>query len=354
MRKFKGIISLCLAVLMLATLAGCGAKKEGLINAIEKSSNMKSYAFKGNINMSVNSEQLETQPNELGMDFSSMDILMEGKVQQEKDKYSKTEMNMSFGVMGVNVDMNILTDTVVEQDKVQFKMFMQIPEILKATTGPTFAEYDYFYFGSDTMEAMKKQMAEAGQEVPEYDMDEMVKNMTNLQTSFSKFINDYTKENGKEIIEDKGKLDVEVNGKPEKLQVYEMKIEFEGLKKLMKAYLKDENRVSELKSVLNSMSAANAVQGEEFDFDNIIQDIDNMPNFIGEDGIALSFAVKDGYIVQEKFNINIKVEEQGDIHYNFTMDIFDIESDINVNVPNKEEVKSIDLMELIQTMSMGM
>ena len=346
MKKLKRALSIALIAVFTFALVGCGAKKENLIDAMEKSSDMNAFNVNANIKMDISGKSLQDSP--LGAQSQNVEIGVTGKVVKEKNKSFKTDMNMKVGVMGISFDMDMLADASINEGNPDFKAYVQIPEILKMQAGPIFGDAEYLYVGSDTLEELKKLAAQSGQPMPEINMAEIMDKAVKMNDASYKFLRQYSEAN-EEFIKDLGKQEVEVNGEKQSLQSYEIKMDNEGLKKFLKAYMGNEDNKKALEEYMTIFSDIEGANAEKIDLAQALKDVDSMPNIFGDEGLTMTFAVKDGYIVQEKMKTHLSAEGD-EINYDLTVDFTDINGDVKVDIPNKEDIKSMDLMQLVQTM----
>lgn len=350
LKKIKGVVFLFLVSSLFLLFTGCSSKDVGLMDAFENNSKIKSFDYKANFDFNFELEEMKAA----GLNLDKFNLQLEGKGISEDEKHVKAQSNVKFNIFGINADMDLFQETSIdEDDKVKTDMFIEIPQFFKFQAGPIFENIDYVHISSESLEQLANDMGGAEQAmIPAGNIDSLER-LTNLQKSLNDFIRDYTQENGKEIIEDTGKQEIIINDNKENLQTYKISIDSEGLKKLLKAYLEDEKKANELIMFINSMnSGVDSVQGN-LDKEQLIKLIDEIPQIIGQDGITLEFAVKDGYVVHQKINANIIVEED-QIHMNLVIDMFDINKEVKIEMPTVDDGKTIDYLELITLMTMGM
>ncbi|KYH31575.1 hypothetical protein CLTEP_23580 [Clostridium tepidiprofundi DSM 19306] len=353
MKKFR-IVSIVSLIIFVMALSGCGSKEDALFDAIEKTQNIKAYSFKVDGAVKVNLPE-EQQQNPFVATMTNVNFSATGKATQERNKWAKTNMNLNMGMMGVNVSSNLMVD-VSYGDEYKYKAFIEIPEIVKQMgLQQMIGDAKYLYIDSDSMKEIQSADKNAKQLTTE-DMAKIQKDSMDIQNDLIDFTKKYSKKHS-EFINDEGKKDVEVNGKTEKANVYEIKLNNENLKDYLKEYLSDEKRASKLEDMFNIMKKYSVAKGSEdeidkFNVEEIKKNIDKMPNFIGKDGITLEYSVKDGYVIKSKININIDIEDKSKnevtgVSYVVTADLFDINDNIKVEIPNKKDVKCVDINQLI-------
>lgn len=344
MKKIKKNIGAFLAVFMVLSFVGC-SKNNALIKAFEKSEGLNSYAFKGNAEIKFDGFKLEGSDLEENTDrlqamaISTFKYTLDGKVQQEKNKWSKSQFNVKFNMPIFQMDMNVFVETARNKDEVDYKMYMQIPENLKEQEREKLANAEYIYLDSAEIKKMSKDPQQS--QLLETDLTSLANNMSSIQESFNEFVKQYTKETGQEIITSKGETEVEINGKKGNVESYEIKISKEDFNKFLEACMKDGKKANALQTLLSGMTIQQGSLGN---------DISKASDLIGKDGLAMTYSVKDGYVVQQKINMSIIIERQ-EFKYNILFDIFDINEDIKIEMPNKEEVKVIDFMEFTNIVS---
>lgn len=340
MKKYKGILAAIISGAMIFSLSGCGSKKNGLIEALQKNNNINSFAYKAKAEIKVNGQVDE---NLKGLDKFTLEL--DGKSSVEKNKLFKTKANIKLGAAGISTDTDMIEEIVMDGDKVNLKMFLKIPEILKIQAGTALQNIDYVYVNSESLEKMNKYMSKDGQPSKNMNIEDVTKKAGNVQESILKFIKEYTDENGKGVIEDSGKQKVVVNGTEEELQTYKIKIDNEGVKKLLKAYVKDEKRVKEVEAYLKALKVEGTNKEQTLNKDELNKKIDEMKNIFGKNGAVLNFAVKDGYVVQEKMNLDLLIDNES-VNIDLVYDIFDINKPVDIKIPNPSEIKAVDLVDL--------
>lgn len=338
MKKIKGLLGIVLAGTMVFSVAGCASKEDKLAKALIKTSTIKSFDYKVKGEVKINGDKVAEATQ--GIDKFTLEL--DGKAISEENKFAKVESNVRIGAAGISADTKIIQEMIMNGDKADMKMFIQIPEIVKAQMGPFLEGIDYIYMDSAGLEKMEKEMNQGVEQPKDIPMDELSKKTTNIQKSLLEFIKDYADENGKGIVEDSGKQPVVVNGVEENLQVFKLKIDDAGIKTLLKAYVKDEKRVKEVQDYLNLMEPS---ENKTLTPDELNKKIDSMPNIFGKGGFTLSFAIKDGYIVQQNINADLLIEGVG-VNVTMVYDIFNINKTTDIKIPTKEEVKALDITEL--------
>lgn len=344
MKKFKGLIGTLLIGISLISFSGCTSKEDKLIKALEKTSTIKSLSYKANANFQFSGQTTQ----EMG-GFNGFSLELNGKSVTEGKKLSKSQANIKVGVMGVSTDLDLIQQISLDKNNPDVKILIKVPEMLKAQAGPMFQNTDYIYVdskGLEKLQELEKAQNPNAKTSQNIDMNKIAANAANIQRSSLLFLKEYTKEDGKELIKYTGKNSVTINGTEEKLETYEIKLDNTGLKKLLKAYVKDEKRVKELQDYFTSIVPEASKENKKINMEELNKEIDKMEDIFGKNGLVISFAVKDGYIVQQKINANL-ISNKDDINFSLSYDIFDINKNVEIVFPNKEDVKSIDLVDLM-------
>ncbi|QGU96240.1 hypothetical protein GOM49_15080 [Clostridium bovifaecis] len=341
MKKIKGYIGALLIGATLFSATGCG-KKDGLVEAIQKTNTAKSFGYKGKIDVKVDGQ---LPPEAAG--FNNLSLEMNGKYAGEQNKNAKVQANVKFTIMGLSADLDLMEEMSLEGEKANIKMLLEIPELLKAQTGPMFQNYDYLYVDTKDVEKLEKDIQGEEQKPSNVDTKAMMDKGTNIQKSLLSFMKEYKDEDGKGMVEDTGKQAITVNGAEENLQTYKVSVDNDKIKKILKAYLKDEKRAKEIQDYINTIEPQDPSKKEELNIEELAKEIDTMPNVLGKDGLVLDFAVKDGYVVQYKIKGNFAGEQGISVNINLAFDLFDINKEMGIKIPNKTDVKAIDLTELM-------
>jgi hypothetical protein len=344
--KTKSVMYLLITALMIFSLAGCGSKKVSLTEAFENTSKVKSFKFKGNLKLNAEGEGIDPQVQTILQGFNAE---LTGDCIQHDKTSAQLKLNTKFSVLGMNMDLDIFEDIKMGEDGLNGKVFIQIPEILKVSV-PELNEFKYIYY--DINKLLDEQLASMGGQVPELDMNKLMVSSKKLVESSGTFMKKYLDEN-KEIVIDKEKQDVEINGQQEKLQVYEVKINNDELKKFLKEILKDENMKKDFVELLRSVPDAGVPENEaeiNEGFEEILKEIDNMPNVITDEGITLTFAIKDGVIVKNILDFNVEIEGTK-LNYNLTMDMFNVDDkNIKIDFPDEKGSDCINMFEMMKSM----
>ncbi|MBE6068701.1 MAG: hypothetical protein E7211_13550 [Clostridium lundense] len=344
MKKFKGLIGTLLIGISLLSLTGCTSKEDKLIKALEKTSTIKSLSYKANADFKFSGQAAQ----EMG-GFSGFNLELTGKSVTEGKTLAKSQANIKVGVMGVSTDLDLIQEISLDKDNADLKMLLEVPEMLKAQAGPMFQNTDYIYIdskGLEKLQQMEKAQNPNAKTSQNIDMNKIAANAANIQKSSLLFLKNYTKEDGKDLIKYTGKNSVTINETEEKLETYEIKLNNEGLKKLLKAYIKDEKRVKELQDYFTALVPEGSKENEKVNMEELNKEIDKMEDIFGKNGLVMTFAIKDGYIIQQKINADL-IAEKDSINFNLSYDVFDINKKTDIKVPNKEDVKSMDLVDLI-------
>lgn len=344
MKKFKGLIGTLLIGLSLISLSGCTSKEDKLIKALEKTSSIKTLSYKANADFKFSGQATQ----EMG-GFNGFSLELTGKSVTEDKNLAKSQANIKVGVMGISTDLNLIQQISLDKNNPDVKILIEVPEMLKTQAGPMFKNTDYIYVdskGLEKLQELEKAQNPNTRTSQNIDMNKIAANAANIQKSSLLFLKEYTKGDGKELIKYTGKNSITVNGTEEKLETYEIKLDNTGLKKLLKAYVKDEKRVKELKDYFTALVPEASKENEKINIEELNKEIDKMEDIFGKNGLLMSFAVKDGYIVQQKISANL-ISNKDDMNFNLSYDIFDINKNVQIVFPNKEDVKSIDLVDLM-------
>lgn len=344
MKKFKGLIGTLLIGISLISLSGCTSKEDKLIKALEKTSTIKSLNYKANADFKFNGQSAQEMDG-----LNGFNLEISGKSVTEDKNLSKSQANIKIGVMGVSTDLDLIQQVSLDKNNPDVKILIEVPEMLKAQAGPMFQNTDYIYVdskGLEKLQELEKAQNPDAKTSQNVNMNKLAANAADIQKSSLLFLKEYTKKDGKELIKYTGKNSVTINGAEEKLETYEIKLDNAGLKKLLKAYVKDEKRVKELQDYFTALAPEASKENEKINMEELNKEIDKMEDIFGKNGLLMSFAVKDGYIVEQKINANF-ISNKNDINFNLSYDIFDINKNVEIVFPNKEDVKSIDLVDFM-------
>ncbi|WP_102399736.1 hypothetical protein [Haloimpatiens massiliensis] len=326
MKKIKLVSSMLILALVTFLLGGCGANDK-LFKAIDNNSNLKSYGFKGDYKVKISGKEAASAGG-----LENLDMKIGGKVVTEKDKNAKMDMNVDYNIMGEKLNINMISS--VDLDKDDYKIFIKLPEELKSQMQLANKSIEYIYMGKDTVEKMNKEMGTQAGAMPQEDIKGMTESMTNLQEGLNEFVKGYVEENGKKMLTKQGKKDIDINGKKENVDVYEIKVDDAGLKKFLKSFLSDKKRKTQLETVLDKILVKD--EKGKVDYKKSLENVDKMPKIIGDKGATFQFGIKDDYVVSEKVNMDL-VLEGAQVTYDIDMVLFDLNKKMDIKMPEKND-----------------
>ncbi|WP_425449651.1 hypothetical protein [Dethiothermospora halolimnae] len=346
MKKNKKFIAVMLVVtLAIITFTGCTAGNEDLMDAIKKTSSMKSYETNASVKLDVSFDNLQLPSQEaqnmamvLNM-LKNIEANINQKVVQNEDLTKfKAESTLDYTLGGLGVKLNLWHDYDWSGDNFKMLQVMEVPGILSGTLaqvnpelmGKKYMVYDY----SDYDKMLDGQDAETMEKTEEFMKEFMQNFMTKFQQSSLELLEDYEKDFDfdKKLVTYKGKEKVN----EEKVSVYELKLDDktakeylrysvnyildkEDLKDSIKDYLnmiKDmvynldsenmtkEEMDEEINQMLNSFDVA-MLKDKFNSFMDKIEDI----QFVGDEGIVMNFHVnKDGYVVSQSGTMDIVID----------------------------------------------
>ncbi|WP_425448651.1 hypothetical protein [Dethiothermospora halolimnae] len=336
MKKNK-ILLVALALLLSVTLlAGCGSNesltpKEKLDKAVNNMMDMKSAEQSGEIGFNFDIPSSDPMTGAYLQMFNNAKININAKTDMENKK-SKAEMAVNLGGMSYTMEMFSTAEKIV----------MKIPMI---------PQYLYMDMNEETLGVTKEEQEE----------------FTNISRDMAKSLlgsvkEDYIKENGDKEIEIEGKkvdtthLAIDVTNE-----------EAKGLiKDIVISMIEDENM---RKYFVKSMKTTSNMQGAELSEEEINSQFDEMKkqveegfkeleNEINFDKIAINYFIdSDNNLRKLDFEIAVtgKDQETGEdisVALNGKINVWNINGDITVELPELTEENSMNMMEMQNQMMM--
>lgn len=324
--KVFSIIAI-ISSLMMFVLAGCGSSdKSKVIDALNKTQNIKSSAFEGKVDFSVEGAEAGAYP------IDKISFELNGKSTQEKNKNTKLEMGLKTSISGISMETKLFEELIFEKDKINMNLMIQIPEFFKAQLAPVLGDVDYLSMDTKSLEELQK-LSNQGQAVTK--TDATTANITEYQEKINKEITSYFEKEGDKCIENKGSQELTINKEKQKVDIYNIKMTKE-----------------EITNIMNIVIAANdkELKGEEAK--SFKEGLDELTKMLDATGTSMEIGIKDGYIVHTKVNIALK--DQGEkAKISVVTNLFDINKKMDIKIPTNKEVKSKNLLEILTMLMLG-
>lgn len=398
MRNIKKIVALALGgVMSLGILSGCSKGEVDLYKAFSKSQKITSMTTKTDMSFKLTAKNLSAQEKEIAEVVlpmvNSSSISATTKMSQNPDKTkAKMESNMKMNFANMPLDMTLWVDTDLTGEEMKLKEIIKLPSMVTQMAPEQFAGKEYV--SMDYADFAKLPGATG------VDLKKVTKFSKELQDKLVKFIGKYAMQfNPKsEIVTYKGTEFIVQPSITQKANIYEIKLDDKGFKELLRYtttnLAENKDALQFIKEYMDASLQFVTLPAEELakakeEMNKLFQDYEkNLPMLIekinqafeklqdvkilGEKGISIQYAVNsDGYIINEKgvadfvldfSNIaKLKGNEGQDQSamptgaYNLTIeynnDIYDINKNVDIKLPELNEKNSIKYMDLINMLS---
>ncbi|MBF8984035.1 hypothetical protein IZY60_10845 [Lutibacter sp. B2] len=380
------IITLILAMVM--SFTGCANKEMKLYNAFQKTQEITSMEsdtdITFNFDVSGLSEQEQTQVQVAKQMLKDSKISLHQKMLQNEDKtIAKAEVDADISVGGMAMNTKIWIDSDISGKIPKLVEIIKLPKMAMMSAPPEYQNKEYIVYNIQEIMNMDK-----GQQI---DFNKLMSSSKELQPKLTAFLKDYALDfnPGFKIVDDKGMKDI--NG--ESVSVYELKLDDRAFKRLMRysvnnllenkeatkfiqdymntvlamaetADVEKEVAKEEMNEQLNELQNNLPQMKEQFNqFMDTFEDV----KILGDKGIVVEYAInKDGYIVNEnstidlnidlaslekafsKDTISVKKKQVFKLNLNFNTNIYNINKEIEINMPTLNQQNTLYLSDLIK------
>jgi uncharacterized lipoprotein YajG len=355
------LCSLALVVtLSTALFVGCSDPSDSLSKALTNTANINSYESSSSVQVKIDgNEQAKA------MNLSEFGFDMKNKVVGEKNKKQDSSSDISIKYGGMSINTSLFSEGTYENNKLNSKITVTIPPILidllnSAAQNQLPGEKSILNSNTKYLVMDSKELEQAfGKGIDQEQYKKVSEQMQGLTGSIEKAVDKYVSTIGKESVMKKGNKEISINGSKIKATVYEIKVTDKQLKSFMKGYVNNLENDKELQNFLKTVIPSTE---KDLDFKEMItnfnKEFDKLPQIIGENGLNVSFAVKDDYIIQETFETDIIASDFASssttttplakIHIKCSTDIFNINSkNIKIDFPKADKTNSINLVDLM-------
>ena len=328
----KKISVLALILALVLSLTACFGGEKELYNAMNKMKEITTLESETELGFNFSWEGFSTEDEitlqqlENILNAAKFNIHQKSKTNEDKTtSLVEADVNISLGI--TSLPLKVWLDADVSEDNFKLVEVLQLPPILGMFM-PNLANVKYLVY--DFNEIMDLAEEDANQA----NMEEIIKLNKELQPKLLEFVDQIQEELKPDIkmISKKGKQ--EIDG--EKLTVYEIKLNDETLKELVKYtvdyILENEDFEAMVREYMNSLAQMAIAQEEltEEEAEEMTEEFNTalaelMPEvkeefhkfmekykdvqILGENGILIELGInKDGYLVHEKGNIDLRID----------------------------------------------
>ena len=350
----KSILAILLPIAMLVGLTGC-SKQVKLETGVVNRSTIKSCAY--DLTLATTTTGIKSNNLDAGtlsvLNSGKLSLNFNGKMLNKEDR-TKVSSNVKASAAGVSFEAPIYFDS--SNTKLDFELFVGVPEILKSMLGDQLANTTNLHLASKDLDSYVKTNSSADEYKKFQDtMTNMFdgKNSKNTQVSkdMLETFNAYLEEN-KEKVETFTKLD---DKKASKNGVYTIKFSKEDIKAIVANYLGTEKYFNNYKAAIkeaeevSTVGSAQKVKSTE---------LDDAATLIAKSNKAIDanktvnlvsiFTIEDELITKTNIKVNIVNDNM-----NNTTEIDSKLSEINkvtaVTPPTTNAQNTLDIMEYINS-----
>ncbi|MFZ5969257.1 MAG: hypothetical protein ACOYVK_19035 [Bacillota bacterium] len=396
MRKIS-IMTLLLVLTMV--FAGCTSEEMKLYDAFEKSKEITSMESDTNLSFTLDATNLSAEEQqdmeEVKRLLKDSKITVHQKSLQNKERtIVKSQVDTVLNLGGMAMDMQIWIDTDMSSSTPKFVEIIKMPPIFMMSAPPEYANKEYMVY--DFGEMMNEDQS------VDMNFNELMNFSKEMQPKMTNFLKDNIAklDLGFNVVEYKGKKTVD--GKS--LAIYEVKLDDASLKKLLRYsgnyFIEDKNTMEFMREYMKAV--ANVTKPTDMDEESaqeeINQELDKLQNdipklkeqfnkfmdtfegvkILGDKGIVIEYSVnEEGYIVHENGMIDLSIDlgalkklsenidtenidtnenntstQETDlfqIGINFNTDIYNINNDIEVQMPQVNEENSLNFKDLMES-----
>jgi hypothetical protein len=344
--------------------SGCRTNEADLLEAILKTYNATSMETKSTLSVNFDIKGETKSPFDEVLNYlkavNNITVTANQKVNRSSDDTkinSQMDVNVNFG--GISADFSVWVDALMNEESTKFVETIKVPRIATAAFPGKFKGKEYFTmdYSDLTQENFMLQTFN-----PAY----LTKNLTSELTSFLK---EYSKQFDPGFGYVESNEDVVING--ESLNLYTLKLSDKTSKEFIRYFLNNfldnKDAIAFLKGRAQLFMGVNMSQ-EEFDAafkmfemqipeikENINKELDKMDsiNIFGDKGFNVDFLVnKDGYIVKEKCNIELNINEnlgqEINVDINIESDMTKINQEVKIEYPKINSANSVSFAEIIR------
>ncbi|MBU3127215.1 hypothetical protein [Clostridium tagluense] len=351
----KSILLFVLSMTLLVGLTGCSQQVK-LETGMANSSAIKSCSYNTTVSADTTGLKKEVAT---GLDSGVSNMLSAGKVSLnfngkmlKTDDRSKLSSNVKVSCGGVSFETPVYFDS--SNTKLDFDLFVGVPEILKDMIGADLTGIANLHLNSKELESYVKS-ASSAQEYKKFQdsMTEMFASKSNKNTQVSKdmllIFNSYLDKNKKQVetFAKLGDASASNNG------VYTIKLSKEHLKTIISNYFGNEAYFSNFKDAIKENEGlSSASVGEKVkpatipDAKTVIAECNKSLDTAKAVDIVSTFTIEDKIITK----INIKfavVNTDGNVTFEIDSKLSDINKVTSIVAPDKNSDKTLNIMKLI-------
>ena len=352
----KSILTIILSITVVVGLTGCSQQvklKTGIVN----SSTIKSCAYDITVAVDATGNKNNTLdagvPSILSAGKASLNF--NGKILKAKDS-SKISSNVKVSSAGVSFETPVYIDS--SNSKLDFNMFIGVPEILKNMVGNQLANTTNLRLNSKDLDSYVKSKSSAEEYQKFQDsMKNVIDGKSSKNTQVSKDMlstfDSYLDKNKKKVetFEKLGDESASKNG------VYTIKFSKEDIKAIISNYLGNEKYFSNYKEAIKEAEEVSFAGSKEKmksqnldDATTIIAKYNKAIDATEKMDIVSKFTIEDKFITKTNINFAI-VNEDGKTAIEIDSKLSDINKVESIVAPNINDENTLDIMKFIDPLT---
>lgn len=394
MKAKKKFVWAASVVALLLVLTGCSQNQQEIFNSVMKMQDVKSLQEHTTMTFQLSGsgfepdvqQQVEAAAMYLNNAKLELDVKTSGN---EQKTATKSQVDMNLALQGTNINMPIWVDSDFTGETSKVTEIIKLPQIAKASLPPQFANKEYMIINPFAMNNSAPS---------NIDMTNFMKLSRNLQTMEVNFLTSYSQRfNPNFDVVDKGIQDVQTNDGLKSAHVYEINLNDAQFKEFIRYtvnnFVQDKEAMNFVKEFMHSILEISQVPDNAKslnDFDQAFNEFDtnktqfltdfntamdqlNDVEFLGDKGLALKYAISDGYFVKESGAINLKLDFDKMNHFmntlngqqstsvdangtlnlmvTFSTDISGINSPLEIQIPEVNTSNSFSYLDLMNSVT---
>jgi len=354
MKKSNSLLALSLSIVLLVGLTGC-SRQVKLETGITNSASIKSCSYDTTIYVDasgIKDSSSDTNSVAAGvLSSGKVSFGLSGKILKTADR-SKISSNIKLSSGGVSFEIPLYIDS--SNTKLDFEMFLGLPDIFKTALGPDFANITNLYLSSKDLETYMKANNSADDYKKFQDSTtKLFDTKTNKNSQVSKDMlatfNSYLVKHKKDIetFQQLDKASKTKNG------IYTIKISKDDIKAMAADYFGNAEYFSNFKdSAKNGQDMVSAsrkdktIKVADLDAKTAIADFNKSIDAAKTIDTVATITIEDNYVT--KTNIVCKISNtSGNATITVDSKLNDINKVTSIDAPDKISDKTLDIMKLI-------
>ncbi len=389
-KKFTWVASL---LTLLLVLTGCTQNQQAIFDAAMKMQNVTSLQQQTTMTFELTGSgfdpavQQQVDTATAFMNHAKLNLIVKTSGNEERT-VSKSQVDMDLSLQGMNITMPVWVDSDLTGDTPKVIEIIKLPTIAKASLPPQFASKDYAVLNPSNMGTPG---------LSSFNMSKLTELSKSLQAKQVTFLTSYAQRFNPDLkVISKGSQYVQINDESKLAQLYELKLNDAELKAFVRYtvnnFTQDKEAMMFVKEFMGSILEISQVPEantssqfdqafEEFEvnkqefltqFNTVMGELEDV-TILGNQGLELQYAIVDGYAVKKSGVLDLKVDlaqikelmetlnpqlsstddAMGSLSLkvNFSTVTSDLNSPLEIQIPDVNENNSFDYMDLIKTLT---